>query len=272
MPTLSKVADLAGVSKTTASLILNNRQLDQFTSQTRQRVVDAARDLRYQPKGRRSRSTSQAGKSISFVLSDKLGSGAGGGGYFGGVIDGIHEAAQERGLNVNVATNLARTSDLRRSLREMNGSVCGVLAGMPLPEQFRRDLAGRGIPVVCVGDVHLGDDPCVQVHGDNYQGGWLATQHLIEHGHRRIAFVGLIGAMRYFRQRYSGYLAALTEAGIDMDHGLVCGPGDAAELSGRVSAMLDRPSVPSAIFAASGACTQAVLEVLRDLTCVSRRT
>lgn len=264
MPTLKKVADQAGVSKTTASLILNSRQLDQFSDATRQRVVEVARKLQYAPRAQRRAERRHTGKSVAFMLSDKLGSGPGGGGYFGGIIDGIHAAARERGLHVNLATNLASEDDQRRFLREINGDVQGVMAGMALPADVRKELQNRRLPVVRVGDVHLSDEPCFEVYGDNYQGGRLAAKHLIDLGHKRIAFAGFLGELRYFHQRFAGYVDALAQHGLTLRSDLVCGPAKPADLPECLTAMFDRPEAPSAIFAASRDAAQMTVEFLRS--------
>jgi DNA-binding LacI/PurR family transcriptional regulator/anti-anti-sigma regulatory factor len=80
-------------------------------------------------------------------------------------------------------------------------------------------VAPPGVPLVTVGTLAQELD-CPAVFPDNYGGMREATAHLIEHGHRRIAFIGDL-QNQDIRQRYKGYQAALAEAGVALDEALV---------------------------------------------------
>jgi DNA-binding LacI/PurR family transcriptional regulator/anti-anti-sigma regulatory factor len=80
-------------------------------------------------------------------------------------------------------------------------------------------VAPPGVPLVTVGALATGLD-CPAVFPDNHGGMRAATAHLIEHGHRRIAFIGDL-ENHDILQRYEGYQSALAEAGIELDTALV---------------------------------------------------
>jgi DNA-binding LacI/PurR family transcriptional regulator/anti-anti-sigma regulatory factor len=80
-------------------------------------------------------------------------------------------------------------------------------------------VAPPGVPLVTIGTQAPGLD-CPAVFPDNYGGMREATTHLIEHGHRRIGFIGDL-ANHDIQQRYEGYRTALAESGIALDEALI---------------------------------------------------
>jgi DNA-binding LacI/PurR family transcriptional regulator/anti-anti-sigma regulatory factor len=80
-------------------------------------------------------------------------------------------------------------------------------------------VAPPGVPLVTIGALAAQLD-CPAVFPDNYGGMREATAHLIEHGHRQIAFIGDL-SNQDIQQRYEGYQAALAEGGIALDQSLV---------------------------------------------------
>jgi DNA-binding LacI/PurR family transcriptional regulator len=126
---------------------------------------------------------------------------------------------------------------------------------------FRR----AGVPLVAV-DVAFARVPHTVT--DDVAGGRMATEHLLSLGHRRIGFVGdtrRLAARDHLgftasHQRLRGYQAALQEAGIRYDAGLVRrGPHGAANAEALAAELLSLPHPPSAIFAASDTQAMGVL-------------
>jgi len=142
--------------------------------------------------------------------------------------------------------------------------------------ELLNSLIARGLAVVVV-DREVPDVPADTVLTDNLQGGFLATQHLIGLGHRRIGCITGPSPLRPSAQRLSGHLKALDEYGIARDPEVIA-RGDFQYQSGYEAAhkLLDLPRPPTAIFAhndlmAVGAIRAAVergLEVPRDLAVV----
>jgi diguanylate cyclase (GGDEF)-like protein len=88
---------------------------------------------------------------------------------------------------------------------------------------YMKAARASGRPVVVVSDDPAGFS-CPIVHPDNHGGARLATRHLIEHGHRRIAFVGHLG-QKDVRERYEAYQATLIEHGLEPDPALFFNAG-----------------------------------------------
>ncbi|WP_437684133.1 substrate-binding domain-containing protein [Sorangium sp. So ce131] len=136
--------------------------------------------------------------------------------YFSTVLNGIHAAARRRGHRTIVVRSTP--AELRApSLAADQVDAWIVVLGT---EGIER-LARVGVPLVTV-SVHVPEAGCPSVLPDNRGGIRSAVLHLVEHGHRRIAFGGHFGEYDV-RERFASYQATLAEVGIPLDPGLVFG-------------------------------------------------
>ena len=133
-----------------------------------------------------------------------------------------------------------------------------------------RAFARSGVPVVLVDAAH---PRLPSIHEDSVLGGYIATRHLIELGHRRIAIIcdelnaplSIIGSHAN-QSRLEGYRKALTEAGIPVDPDLFREGPHAKHLARSLARdLLLAPDPPTAIFAVSDTHAMGVLEAARDL-------
>jgi len=106
------------------------------------------------------------------------------------------------------------------------------------------------LPMVLV-DLWAPDVPCVNI--DNYQGGYLATRHLIDAGRKRIAFLASTATHYSIRQREKGYRQALYEAQMMMPpaYDVIASPlvDTSQSLTAAMNELLSLPEPPDAIFA-----------------------
>lgn len=133
-----------------------------------------------------------------------------------------------------------------------------IVISIPLQPKQVDDIVNRGVPMVLVDSDGVG---APEVVVDNVAGGYLATRHLLDLGHRRIGFIGDVTnrAMGFLStsRRLSGHRKALAEAGLAADPDLVRrGPHSAAAAAAMARKMLSGRDPPTAIFAASD--TQAI--------------
>src|SRR5690606_20386280 len=104
---------------------------------------------------------------------------------------------------------------------------------------------------------------CCTVLPDNRGGARAATQHLIEHGHRRIAFAGSLAQLD-LRERYEGYIEAHREAGIEPDPALVYWTANNQEFDGcEVGRRLVEAGLPCS--ALVGGTDKTALGILQEL-------
>jgi DNA-binding LacI/PurR family transcriptional regulator/anti-anti-sigma regulatory factor len=176
--------------------------------------------------------------------------------YYGNVLAGASQAAQRRGVRLMVfqesAAQLARS---RLAVDHIDGWVAVLdTAGI---EQIAR----FGAPIVTV-STPVPNLPAVCA--DNHGGMHAAVVHLIEHGHRRIGFIGRQANLD-IKQRLDGYAQALAEHNLPLDQALIFDAGDELEPAGRDAArrLLESGVAFTAIVAGTDKNALGVLEVLR---------
>src|SRR3954471_5416397 len=204
---IKDVARVAGVSVGTVSNVINRP--DSVATETRARVLSAIDRLGYV----RSESARQlrAGRSriMGLLVLDM------GNPFFVDVARGAERAAREDGLGVMVCNSAQSASEEAEYLSLFaEQRVRGVLltptdaSGRNI-DSFRR----HGIPFVLVDRVAEGTTEC-SVSVDDVAGGALAVRHLVDAGHRSIAYVSGPPGLNQVRDRRTGALNALAEAGL----------------------------------------------------------
>ncbi|XXX76820.1 substrate-binding domain-containing protein [Sorangium sp. So ce134] len=136
------------------------------------------------------------------------------GAFWGPLLIGVHESAQRRGHRTVVLRGTPSEVQAHALAREQVDGWIVVVEFDGLAE-----LARVGVPLVTLG-ARPADVVCPAVLPDNHGGIRSAVLHLIEHGHRRIAFVGNFSAYDV-RERRDAYKDTLAEAGIPFDPDLV---------------------------------------------------
>jgi DNA-binding LacI/PurR family transcriptional regulator len=187
------------------------------------------------------------------------------------LLRGAVEAGDELGISILVSTASDRAAYARRLDRMAARGTAGVLSVLrePSAADLRR-LARANIPLVLIDPprepaAHLQSAGIRSVGTTNWQGGLIATRHLIELGHRRIAVLSGLEGLWSSQARVEGYRAALAEAGLAPDERLVCRgdltPGGVREVT---VALLDQPDPPTAIVAGNDAQAFGVLQALGE--------
>jgi len=250
-PTSAAVAERAGVSRTTVSFVLNDVRSMNISEATRLKVLEAARELGYEPHaGARSLAGGITGTlAVLIPRSDHLHVDAFLPRLLSAVNDRCHvygykvllEAADDQGKAPGAFMNLARG-------KRVDGLVIANMRAAERP--FVEMLHADGFPVAVPGNgvdaFHTrsgGSDDIVQAR--------LITQHLLALGHQRIAHVAFADAeFEVVALRRTGYEQALRASGIEPDPSLVA-YGDVSAQSGYIAvrAMLERRAMFTALFA-----------------------
>lgn len=242
--TIEMVAQQAGVSPSTVSRILNGTAV---VSEAKRRVVDeAVAQLGFVPNPM-ARGLA-GGRTLSVgVVTQAIDSP-----FYGAALRGIEDALAPSGYSALfvsghwAAATEARCVDMLLS-RRVDGII--VLTGR-LTDAALKAYAKKA-PVVVTGRSLKGPD-LFALNFDNFEGARLATRHLIEQGHRQIAFISGNPPHPDAVQRLMGYQAALQEAGIPFVPERVV-PGAYDEASGvhAVTQLLDKRQAFTAIFASN---------------------
>jgi DNA-binding LacI/PurR family transcriptional regulator len=253
--TIADVAQRAGVGVSTVSRVLNDGQV---SAPARARVLSAMSDLGYRPRASAralaSGSTHTLGMVIPFFTHPSAVE------RVRGVLAAVDEAPFDI-VVCNVGDPAQRDEYLGRlaPLDRSDGLLVVSLA--PTDEEAEAFLAAEA-PIVLV-DAYHPRLPSIVV--DDVRGGRLATEHLIELGHERIAFVGDTADPGFgfvaSERRREGYRAALEAAGIPPSEELQrCGPHGRRVAHRLTRELVSLPEPPTAIFAASDTQALGVLE------------
>lgn len=238
--TIRDVARQANVSVATVSRTINGQQ--HVAEAVRQRVMQAAQALHYVPHHAARSLSSRRTHTIGVVLPDLYGE------FFSELIRGIDQGARQHGYHLLVSSHHGRIDEQRSALQRLPGRVDGVLMMAPCSDESGLfDGLPAHLPAVLLNSgPHSAHYPALGV--DNYGGARAMTRHLIDAGHRRIAFIG--GPQDSFdaHERLRGYRDEMAHAGLppwDL-------PGLFDEASGyRAGQSLASGERPDAVFAAN---------------------
>ena len=240
-PSIKDIARLAHVSHPTVSRALQNSPL--VNTKTAARIKKIADEAGYRAsavaRGLVTRRTRTIGMVVTTVADP----------WAGEVACGIEQSARELGYEVFLANSNADPaveSKLVQALAERR--VDGILVtSSRVGAEYLPLLAELNVPMVLVNDQYPGGF----VHSvmiDNVAGSRAAVRHLIELGHRRIAYVGDRGGFESDTERLTGYKEALAKSGIEFDEALsVKGDGRHTGARDAVDALLALPAPPTAI-------------------------
>ena len=181
-----------------------------------------------------------------------------GGFYFGGVLGGIASSlipVDGRMIAIQTLNAGHLNGDLVESLPFDSKLAWGHIQGLivvvnAVPKDYLIAARSAGKHIVMVSH-EVAEIPCASVGPDNL-GMRDAVLHLLDHGHRRIAFVGCF-AQSDIRERYAAFVAALAERGLTPDPALVLNALNNDEFAGRAVArqLLDAGMPSTAIVAAT---------------------
>ena len=250
-PTQRQIAEEAGVSRTTVSLVLNDVPGVRVSPETRQRILEVARRLNYYPDAAARTLVSGRTHTIGFVLCqspDRIFADA----FLPEVLRGVGDAVQENGFRVLIHSveDVAAPEAYISLVREKHTDGI-ILSGPRSDDQQLPRLKAESFPAVLLGQLPGSDIPFVDV--DNVGAARQAVNHLLGRGHRRIGMITNAPlAYTAARDRLLGYRQALEEAGLAFDERLVR-YGDFREESGRVAMceLLGLAERPTAVFVAS---------------------
>ncbi|HEY0867767.1 MAG TPA: LacI family DNA-binding transcriptional regulator [Fimbriimonas sp.] len=261
--TIEDVARMAGVGKVTVSYVLNGRsESARISSGTAEKVLNAARELNYRPNALARMLVTKQTQTLAVVFQY--------GDYFSAwssftneVMRGVCEAAVASGYDLMLHTKPVANAECEAD-NLVDGRVEGALILRDQDDPTLKHLLDRDFP--CVQFFTRSDDPrAAWVDADNYAGGRMATRHLLELGHRRIAMLhGSPGSVAS-NDRYNGYRDALESAGIPLEPRFVLQAPELSSSFEPVQRMFEGPERPTAVFVWSDDTAFLVLDVLRSM-------
>ncbi len=257
---LKDLAGELGVSIATVSRALRNSP--EIGREMQQRVKDLAKKLNYRPNPFAQSLRKEAPKVIGVVVPNLVTH------YYAAVLDGIEDEARRAGYSVISANSHEDFEDERQAIDNFIGlhveGIIACLAQTTTDYSHFEEISDMGIPLVFFGRTCLTDRfSCVTANGD--EAAQMATQHLIDTGSRRIAFIGGPNHLDMVRRRKHGYLEALRENKMDIDRNLVvCDKIDYEVALHAVEKLLEGENRPDAILAFNDIVTFAAFTAIKN--------
>jgi len=182
MSTIYEVAKLAGVSLATVSRVTNKNP--RVSEKTRQKVVEAMDTLGYRPNTIAQSLASSCSNSVGLLVSELHGA------FFGEMMAGIESELREAGKHVIITTGHSEEEKEKQGIEFLLQRNCDALIihVEAVSDQYLKQLCQGDIPVYIVSRYVEGlNENCISL--DNELGGYLATEQIIEQGHKDIAYI-----------------------------------------------------------------------------------
>lgn len=258
---LKDLAHELGVSIATVSRALRNSP--EIGQEMQAKVKELAKRLNYRPNPFARSLRREAPKVIGVVVPNLVTH------YYSAVLDGIEDEAARAGYSI-ISANSHEDCELEAKVIDnfISMHVEGIvacLAQSTTDYSHFEEIADMGIPLVFFGRTCLTDKfSSVTANGD--EAAQMATQHLIDTGSRRIAFIGGPNHLDMVSRRKHGYLEALRDNHIPIDRTLVaCGTIDYNVALKAATDLLLRDDRPDAILAFNDIITFAAFNAIKSL-------
>lgn len=251
-----EVAREAGVSVATVSRVLNRSGY--VKQETYQRVMEAIRKLNYVPNGVARSMVKGSTRTIGLILPDVTNP------YFPMLARGVEDAAAAQGYLVilcNTDNNPQTEAMYLKMLREK--CVDGMVYVSASEHTDHVKEFAEAVPVVWVDRTAVGIEGDV-VAGDDLLGGYIATRHLLQQGHTRIAFIAGPAGLMTSEERERGYRLALKETGIIPEEDLIARGNFQFESGRRAMTEILNRTTPTALFASNDLMALGAMEVITE--------
>jgi len=272
MVSIKDIARAAGVSHPTVSRALRDSPL--VSLETKARIQQLAREMGYSPDAQARSLVEGRTKTIGLVVTTIADP------FIAQVAQGIETAARDHGFTVILCNSNAEPEREIGAVETLRSKrVDGVIvASSRVGALYLEHLERIGVPVVLINNHNEQSGRYTFSIGvDNEDGGRLATNHLLELGHRRISYVTGLADHSDDLGRLAGYRQALAAAGIPLDRALVApGTGQTGGGERALPMLMELPDPPTAVFCYNdmtaiglmGAARAAGLSVPDDLAIV----
>lgn len=262
-PTIKDVARLSGLSLSTVSLVINKRGY--VSRETREKVLKVVNDLSYHPTRSARGLASKTSGNLGFILSDYHFSQAEQ--FYTKIFLGTEFEARNHNYYI-LLTTVGKTfnakNEVPRFLLERN--VDGVIIAGKVTGKLIDYIDALGIPIVLV-DYDSKKRGHSTVVTDNRAGARMAMEHLLDLGHRSVAFIAGDIEHPSIAERFGGFQDVLHEHNIIPDEQLIVVDqptlwgSDGAEA---IDKILQRGKLPTAVFAANDSMAIGCVKLLRE--------
>ena len=211
--TIKDVAKEANVSSATISYVLNGKE--SISEETKARVYEAMRKLNYIPNLSARELANNTSKLIGVVIpqTEPGSTLLFNNNFYSEIMSSIEYHARINGYHVLISATDANESYFKLAKQR---NLDGIIIIGAYPDQFYSDVKKTQIPIVLI-DSYFDDHYFHSIQINDRYGGYIATKHLLEKGHRRIGiFTGRIKEGGVVKKRFDGYVDALKEYGLSV--------------------------------------------------------
>ena len=255
--TLTEVAVAAEVSPMTASRAINNRS--GVSRETRDHVLKVAAALGYVVNRAAQKLSGGRSHIVGVIASDLENP------FISALVAGTSEAAWEAGYETLIYSHVEREKRPSGSVMQLLRQISdGVVAILPLEFGFLGELVSTHIPVVTID--HRGTHAeFPSIAADSDEGARTAVRHLIDLGHRRIAYITGDERLASARDRRHAYIETMAQFGLGFDPSLIV-TGDFSQNRGfeATTELLSLTNPPTAIFAANDLSAFGAITAIRE--------
>ncbi len=240
--TIKDIARAARMSHSTVSRALRNHP--SVSAETTARIQRIAEEMGYVPSAvARSLKTSRT--RVIGVIVNRIADP-----FFSRVLDGIQDVVQDRTYSLFLASANYGLNDDQAIQAMVERRIDGlIICATYMTREYRERLDRQGVPSVLVHN-RSAEDAENAIYHDDIFGGQQMTRHLIDLGHRRIAYLGNAHAGRSSHERLQGYRMAHAEAGLSVreDYVLEANSGTAQSGAWGASTLMALSEPPTALF------------------------
>ena len=210
MATIKDVAKMAGVSTTTVSHVINKTRF--VAQETESLVLQAIKDLNYSPSAVARSLKVNTTKSIGMIVTTSEAP------YFAEIIHTVEEHCYRQGYSLflcNTQNNAEKIKNHLEMLAKKRVDGILVMCSEYFPDSLNLLYSFENIPMVVM---DWGPNVHTDIIQDNsFDGGYLATKHLIENGHKYIGIIAGELTKTTAKTRYEGFIHAMKEAGLTVN-------------------------------------------------------
>jgi LacI family transcriptional regulator len=252
---MSDVAKLAGVGTMTVSRVLNGNVF--VSEETTARVLKAVAKLKYQPNEIARSLREQRTRQIGIIVPNLHNQ------FFATCVHAISLVAQEHSYSMSITPSGAHpTTEFTEAKRMLRRHIEGLIIIPGIGKSQLLDPEFAHTPIVTI-DNPVPRSPFDSVVVQNKLGTQLGVQHLIEHRHRRIVFLGFAPDKWSIKQRWEGYRTAMDAAGLKPEAHVVSDSMN--ELYELIRSLTTRKPAPTALFCSNNLITRETLHALSKL-------
>lgn len=256
---IKDIARLCGVSIATVSRVINNKP-EGISEEKRKYIQKIIADTGYRPSGLARGLVTKKTSTIGLIISDITNP------LYPLMARGVEDCAQANKYSMVLCNTNSKPEREKKYINYlMEKGVDGVILSIShgADEEHVNEIFDCGIPIVLI------DEPVINrkaygVFTDNFKGGYIATKHLIEQGHERIAcIIGPYDSLTS-TERLEGYKKAITEAGLSVDESIIMS-GDYKEETGYklISEIISSRKDVTAVFAANDSIAIGIYKAIK---------